>query len=64
VLLQIAVVYVPFLQTAFKTYPLTLRDWGIVIIAAGGLFILEEFRKAFFPNLYSIGKYSPVKADR
>jgi Ca2+-transporting ATPase len=64
VLLQIAVVYVPFLRTAFKTYPLTPRDWGIVIGAAGGLFILEEIRKAFFPRLYNIGKYRPVKVDR
>ena len=61
VLLQIAVVYVPFLQTAFKTYPLTLRDWIIVVAASGGLFILEEIRKAVFPGLYRIGKYSPVK---
>ena len=63
VLLQIAVVYVPFLQTAFKTVPLTLSDWGIVVLAAGGLFALEEIRKAFFPKLYSFGKYKPIKND-
>ncbi len=57
VLLQVAVVYVPFLQTAFGTFPLTLRDWGIVVLAAGGLFTLEEIRKALFPKLYSSGKY-------
>ncbi|MFA5375229.1 MAG: HAD-IC family P-type ATPase [Dehalococcoidia bacterium] len=61
VLLQIAVVYVPFMQTAFKTVPLTLSDWGIVALFAGGLFALEETRKAFFPKLYSFGKYKPVK---
>ncbi len=64
VLLQIAVIYVPFLQTAFKTYPLTLRDWIIVVAAAGGLFIIEEIRKAIFPGLYRIGKYNPVKTAR
>ena len=64
ILLQIAVVYVPFLQAAFKTYPLTLRDWIIVVAAAGGLFILEEIRKAVFPGLYRIGKYSPIKTAR
>ncbi len=63
VLLQIAVVYVPFLQIAFKTAPLTLSDWGIVVLAAGGLFALEEIRKATFPKLYSLGKYRPVKSD-
>lgn len=62
-LLQIAVVYVPFLQIAFKTAPLTLSDWGIVVLAAGGLFALEEIRKALFPKLYSFGKYSPIKSD-
>jgi Ca2+-transporting ATPase len=63
VLLQIAVVYVPFLQTAFKTAPLALSDWGIVVLAAGGLFALEEIRKATFPKLYSFGKYRPVRSD-
>ena len=63
VLLQIAVVYVPFLQVAFKTVPLALSDWGIVVLAAGGLFALEEIRKAAFPKLYSLGKYRPVKSD-
>lgn len=61
VLLQMAVVYVPFLQTAFKTFPLTMRDWGIVVASAGGLFVLEEIRKALFPGLYGLGKYRPVK---
>jgi Ca2+-transporting ATPase len=61
VLLQIAVVYVPFLQAAFGTFPLTLRDWGIVVLAAGSLFALEELRKVFFPRLYSFGKYRPFR---
>lgn len=63
VLLQIAVVYVPFLQVAFKTVPLTLGDWGIVVLAAGGLFAFEEIRKSIFPKLYSFGKYEPIKSD-
>ncbi len=62
VLLQIAVVYLPFLQVAFKTVPLSLRDWGIVVAASGGLFALEEIRKATLPKLYSFGKYKPVKS--
>lgn len=62
VLLQVAVVYVPFLQVAFDTYPLTLSDWGIVMLAAGGLFALEEIRKSLFPKLYSFGKYQPIKS--
>jgi len=62
--LQFAVVYVPFLQVAFRTFPLTLNDWGIVLLAAGGLFALEEIRKTFFPKLYSFGKYEQIKSDQ
>ena len=63
IILQMAVVYVPLLQTAFDTFPLTSRDWGIVVLASGGLFTLEEIRKAFFPRLYSLGKYKSIKSD-
>ncbi|MBI2857032.1 MAG: HAD-IC family P-type ATPase [Chloroflexi bacterium] len=56
-LLQLAVVYVPFLQVAFHTAPIGLKEWGIVAVAAGGLFMAEELRKAFFPGLFSTGKY-------
>jgi Ca2+-transporting ATPase len=64
VLLQLAVIYVPFLQTAFRTYPLSLSDWGIIIGSAGGLFLLEELRKIFFPHLYSLGKYQPIRLSQ
>jgi P-type Ca2+ transporter type 2C len=57
VILQLAVVYVPFLQVAFDTYPLNLRDWGIILLSALAVFALEEIRKALFPKLYSVGKY-------
>jgi Ca2+-transporting ATPase len=57
VLLQLAVVYVPFLQVAFHTVPLRLSEWGIILAAGGGLFIIEEIRKAIFPRLFSIGKW-------
>jgi Ca2+-transporting ATPase len=42
-LLQLAVVYIPFLQPLFKTVPLTASDWLIVLaIASSGLLILPE----------------------
>jgi Ca2+-transporting ATPase len=42
-LLQLAVVYIPFLQSLFQTVPLNARDWGIVLtIATLGLLILPE----------------------
>jgi Ca2+-transporting ATPase len=60
VLLQMAVIYVPFLQTAFHTRPLGSGEWGIALIAGGGLFVVEETRKVFFPRLFSLGKWQPA----
>jgi P-type Ca2+ transporter type 2C len=57
VILQLAAVYVPFLQTAFHTVPLGWGDWGVILAASGGLFLLEEARKAVFPKLFSKGKW-------
>jgi Ca2+-transporting ATPase len=56
-LLQVAIVYVPFLQAAFHTAPIGLRDWGIIIGAGLSLFLLEEARKYLFPGLFSWGKW-------
>ncbi|MFA5307882.1 MAG: HAD-IC family P-type ATPase [Dehalococcoidales bacterium] len=56
-LLQVAIVYTPFLQTAFHTAPIRLMDWGIIIGAGLALFLLEETRKHFFPRLFSWGKW-------
>ena len=60
-LLQLAVVYVPFLQAAFRTVPLGIDKWGVAILAGGILFIVEETRKALFPRLFNLGKWQPVK---
>ncbi len=60
VLLQMAVIYVPFLQDAFQTVPLGIDKWGIALLAGGSLFIVEELRKFFFPKLFSRGKWEPV----
>ena len=43
ILLQIAVIYLPFLQPVFGTVSLTVRDWAIVLgIAMAGLLVLPE----------------------
>ncbi len=58
--LQVAVVYVEPFQKAFQTVPLSLENWGIALIAAGSLFVIEELRKKFFPTMFSAGKWQPV----
>ncbi|MFC1937842.1 cation-translocating P-type ATPase, partial [Chloroflexota bacterium] len=59
ILLQLAVVYAPFMQVAFSTVPLSIDKWGIAILAAGSLFVIEEARKALFPRLFNLGKWKP-----
>ena len=61
ILLQLAVVYVPFLQVAFHTVPIGADKWGIAIAAGGSLFIVEELRKIFFPKLFGLGKWQPAR---
>jgi len=60
VLLQLAVVYLPAMQTAFRTVPLGIDMWGITILAGGGLFLVVEARKVLFPKLFNLGKWQPV----
>ena len=61
IMLQLAVVYVPFLQVAFRTVPLGIDKWGIALLAGGTLFVIEETRKALFPRLFTLGKWRPLQ---
>jgi Ca2+-transporting ATPase len=61
IMLQLSVIYVPFLQVAFGTVPLGIERWGIVILAGGSLFVVEEIRKVLFPRLFSLGKWRPLR---
>ncbi|MFC1979232.1 cation transporting ATPase C-terminal domain-containing protein, partial [Chloroflexota bacterium] len=61
ILLQMIVIYVPFMQTAFKTTPLSIGKWGIVLLAGLILFVIEEVRKVLLPNLFASGKFMPLK---
>ncbi len=44
-LLQVAVVYVPFLQRGFSTTALSLGDWGRCAAAGGAVLVLRELSK-------------------
>jgi P-type Ca2+ transporter type 2C len=61
ILLQLAVVYLPFMQVALSTVPIGIDRWGIALLAGGSLFIVEEIRKTFFPGLFSLGKWLPLR---
>jgi len=62
-LLQIAVIYVPFLQIAFHTVPLSLANWGLILLFSLPLFVVEEIRKRLAPNLFNAGKFGPSKTN-
>jgi Ca2+-transporting ATPase len=44
-LLQIAVIYVPFLQSAFSTVPLRASDWLTCVLVASSVLWLRELSK-------------------
>lgn len=48
ILLQFAIITIPFTATIFKVYSLTLKDWGIVILISLIPFVINEIIKIFF----------------
>lgn len=57
IILQLMVIYVPFLQTAFRTVPLSLSEWGVVLALASTTLISMELVK-YFSRESSPGKNS------
>lgn len=45
IVLQLAAIYVPIMQTAFRTVPLSLSDWAMIIPLASTTLIAMEFVK-------------------
>jgi Ca2+-transporting ATPase len=56
ILLQAMVIYAPPFQKLFYTVPLSLEDWGVVVLMAGGIFVVEELRKLIAPRIFNRGK--------
>jgi Ca2+-transporting ATPase len=56
ILLQAIVIYAPPLQKVFYTVPLDLGDWGIAVLTAAGVLVVEELRKLVAPRWFSRGK--------
>ncbi len=64
VCLQLAVIYIPFMQIPFQTVPMSIEQWGIALGAGGSLFLIEETRKLIAPRLFSFGKWAPLNWRR
>jgi len=51
--LQSAIVYIPFMRYTFKTVPLSIYDWMIIIIISSPIILIEEIRKAIARRWYT-----------
>jgi Ca2+-transporting ATPase len=49
IILQLAVIYVPFLQPFFNTAPLTLAEWAIIIAISASVILVVEAGKFIWP---------------
>jgi P-type Ca2+ transporter type 2C len=45
--LQLAAVYVPFMQTALGTVALPIQDLGLIVLVSSSIFIADELRKLY-----------------
>lgn len=55
------ILYIPIFQRSFHTVSLTITDWFICLLPALVVFILESFRKGFFPKSCNYGKWEKGK---
>ena len=46
-LMQLSVIYIPFLREIFQTVPLSIGDWALVLIVSGWTFLMAFFRQLF-----------------
>jgi P-type Ca2+ transporter type 2C len=51
--LQLLVLYVPFMQTLFRTVPLTFNQWLLITALSSSIIIIEEVRKWFSRRFFS-----------
>lgn len=52
--LQSAIIYIPAMRYIFKTVPLSLHDWIVVIIVSSPIVLMEEIRKAIARRWFNI----------
>jgi Ca2+-transporting ATPase len=47
IILQVVANRIPFMQAALGTMPLSLREWGQIVLISSSVFVADELRKAF-----------------
>ncbi len=56
ILLQLAIIYLPFMNRAFGTEPLPAYYWGVTLLVSIGIFIIVEIEKWLFARFRSAAK--------
>lgn len=56
VILQLGVIYIPFMQKLFYTVPLGWDGWLVVILVSASILGAEEIRKIIAPRIFNKGK--------
>ncbi len=60
VVLQLAVIYLPFMRRPFQTVPMHYQEWVMAMTLGVSVFLAETLRKMFAPRLFSLGKWKPA----
>lgn len=53
IFLQLAAIYIPFMQKILKTVPLEAKDWLTIIAVAFSIIVVEEIRKIVYSKKYA-----------
>ena len=61
VLLQLAVIHLPFMHGPFNTVPMHAYEWVMAMTLGVSVFAAETLRKIVAPRLFSLGKWKPVR---
>ncbi|WP_305036004.1 cation-translocating P-type ATPase [Methanosarcina sp. MSH10X1] len=62
IILQLIVIYVPLFQTAFRTVPLSLSEWGVVLALASTTLISMELVKYFSGRSHKKKGYGKINS--
>ncbi|MBN2019565.1 MAG: HAD-IC family P-type ATPase [Sedimentisphaerales bacterium] len=62
--LQLAVIYLPFMHQPMDTVSLRTFEWAIVLMPGLFIFVFETFRKVISPELFGLGKWQPFSWKR
>ncbi len=52
ILMQVGILYIPFLARIFSVAPLSMSDWAIVVLGSVPVVVVDEVRKVWYRQRY------------